>query len=357
MASKGIDTPDTGTEDLDGISLDDLLDVELGTEDEDEDDGATEDSDADDDTSEDDALEDEDAESEEEQEEQEEQDEEEDGDEDASGDEEDEILDDDDAEPKGAPENVDDKLVPIKVDGVESMVTVKEARLGYMRTQDYTRKTTEVAEVRKKLEAQTSAYAQVLERLEEQTKLLTGEDRKPDPALRDTDPGEYAAQMADYRALVEYRDSIAVEKRRLAEEAQAEFNTKVNTVKQEEFGKLLDALPAWKDEGIRTKEQRAIVKFMVNRGYTTEELANLVDSRAILLVREALLYNQRKTKAGTVVRKGSGKKKPAPALKPRGNAAPAKGGKTANVKRMATRFEKSRSAEDFASLLALDPNL
>lgn len=40
-----------------------------------------------------------------------------------------------------------DQRVPIKIDGQEDWVTVEEARLGYMRQQDYTRKTQQVADL------------------------------------------------------------------------------------------------------------------------------------------------------------------------------------------------------------------
>ena len=68
----------------------------------------------------------------------------------------------------------------VKVDGKEVSVTLDELQKGYSRTQDYTRKTQQIAEVRKQVEQETHAvraereqYAQLLGAL--QTQLQSSE--------------------------------------------------------------------------------------------------------------------------------------------------------------------------------------
>jgi len=63
----------------------------------------------------------------------------------------------------------------VKVDGKEVEVTLDELQKGYSRTQDYTRKTQQIAEIRKQVEAETEAvraeraqYAQMLGALQAQ---------------------------------------------------------------------------------------------------------------------------------------------------------------------------------------------
>lgn len=354
MAPKGIATPESGNEDLSNASLEDLFAAEMeGEEAEDQEDaGAPEDTDADDDTPGDEALE-EDAEDDGEKD----SDEDSDEDSDAEGEEDEGVI--EDEPPAKKSEDLDDKLVAVKVDGEESTVTVKEARHGYMRMQDYTRKTQEVANERKQVEAQKVAYGAALEEMGKHLKTLTGEDRKPDPSLRETDPGEYAAQMADYNALMQYRQTVEEERKRLAMESAQKQQEGLRVAAQVEYGKLLEALPTWKDDKTREKEQRVITKFMVNRGYTPEELANLVDHRAILLIRDALLYNQQKSKAAskTTVKKGAGKQQPTPALKPKGNVTSARAGGKASAAKALQNLKKGSTVDDFAAVLALDPNL
>ena len=67
------------------------------------------------------------------------------------------------------------QVYTVKVDGKEIEVTLDELQKGYSRTQDYTRKTQQVAEIRKQVEAETAAiraereqYAQLLGALQQQ---------------------------------------------------------------------------------------------------------------------------------------------------------------------------------------------
>ncbi len=69
------------------------------------------------------------------------------------------------------------QVFTVKVDGKEIEVTLDELQKGYSRTQDYTRKTQQVAEARKAAEAELQAvraereqYAQLLGALSEQVK-------------------------------------------------------------------------------------------------------------------------------------------------------------------------------------------
>jgi hypothetical protein len=67
------------------------------------------------------------------------------------------------------------RVFSVKVDGKEVEVTLDELQKGYSRTQDYTRKTQQIAEVRKQTEVELQAvraereqYAQLLSALESQ---------------------------------------------------------------------------------------------------------------------------------------------------------------------------------------------
>ena len=78
----------------------------------------------------------------------------------------------DEEEPK---EEEQPQTFTVKVDGKDVSVTLEELQKGYSRTQDYTRKTQQIAEVRKQVEAETQAvraeraqYAQLLSALQAQ---------------------------------------------------------------------------------------------------------------------------------------------------------------------------------------------
>lgn len=212
-------------------------------------------------------------------------------------------------------EELDDLLITVKVDGKEEKVKVREARQGYQRAQDYTRKTMELAERRKALEAQTEQYAQLIPVLQERLTALAETAKLPDPALRESDPGEYAAQMADYNAVQEQKRAVEAEAARLkqenAEKTAAAFAEHVRN----EMEVLAQKLPAWKDPETAAKEQKLIRRFMLANGYSESEIDMLSDHRAVLLVRKALLYDQQKAKARTKVRPVSERPGPPPKSK------------------------------------------
>jgi hypothetical protein len=87
----------------------------------------------------------------------------------------------------------------VKVDGKEVSVTLDELQKGYSRTQDYTRKTQQIAEVRKQVEQETHAvraereqYAQLLGAL--QAQLQSSEPQVDLERLYHEDPIEWVRQ-------------------------------------------------------------------------------------------------------------------------------------------------------------------
>ncbi len=78
-------------------------------------------------------------------------------------------------ESEDSEEEKPDQTFTVKVDGTEVTVTLDELQKGYSRTQDYTRKTQQIAEIRRQVEseaeairAERSQYAQLLGALESQ---------------------------------------------------------------------------------------------------------------------------------------------------------------------------------------------
>ena len=106
-----------------------------------------------------------------------------------------------------APQQTDplDQIVTVKVDGKEQEVTLREALNGYSRTADYSRKTMELAEQRKAMQAEFQAvqeerqqYAQLLTALSGQLQSL--QPAEPDwETLYREDPLEYVRQKDLYR--------------------------------------------------------------------------------------------------------------------------------------------------------------
>ena len=194
------------------------------------------------------------------------------------------------------------EIFTVKVDGKEVEVTLDELQKGYSRTQDYTRKTQQVAEARKAAEAELQAiraereqYAQLLGALSEQVK--TAAEPKIDwDRLYNEDPIEYVRQREVMRENREKAAAIQAEQQRLAEISQKEQMEQFQAVKAKESEALLEALPTWKDPAKAKAEKAMLVEFGQKMGFTPQELGNIYDHRVVLALRKAALYDQMQAK-------------------------------------------------------------
>jgi hypothetical protein len=190
----------------------------------------------------------------------------------------------------------------IKVDGKDVEVTLDELQKGYSRTQDYTRKTQQVAEMRKQTEAQLTAiraereqYAQLLGALSEQVK-AAAEPQIDWDRLYQEDPIEYVRQREVMRENREKAAAIQAEQQRLAEISQQEQMQKLQTHKAKESQALLEAIPTWKDPAKAKAEKAMLIEFGQKMGFTPQELGNIYDHRVVLALRKAALYDQMQAK-------------------------------------------------------------
>jgi len=264
----------------------------------------------------------------------------------AESDESEEEADADDEEPE--PEA---KTYTVKVNGEEVEVTEDELLAGYSRTSDYTRKTQEIAALRKQLEpelesvrAEREQYARLLTRLEEQ---VGGNEQEPDwDALRRNDPYGFAEQWAAWQQKQQRRQAIQTEKQRLESIRQQEAAQQRAKILKQEDELLLSAVPEWKDQKVRQKETAELVQFARDLGFNDDELTNVTDHRAIVLMRDAAAYRRMmaKTKGKVAAPKASSKK----TLKPGAPQAPRKKSALDDAKK---RLARTGSVEDAASVL------
>ena len=194
------------------------------------------------------------------------------------------------------------KAFTVKIDGKEVEVTLDELQKGYSRTQDYTRKTQQVAEMRKQTEAELTAiraereqYAQLLGALSEQVK-AAAEPKIDWDRLYQEDPIEYVRQREVMRENREKAAAIQAEQQRLAEISQQEQMKEMQAHKAKESQALLEAIPSWKDPAKAKAEKAMLIEFGQKMGFTSEELGNIFDHRVVLALRKAALYDQMQAK-------------------------------------------------------------
>ena len=233
----------------------------------------------------------------------------------AAGDE--ELLDDADAssdetdpeqsEEEGDPEEEDQPQVfTVKVDGKEVDVTLEELQKGYSRTQDYTRKTQQIAEVRKQTEAELQEvraereqYAQLLGALQAQVQQAAQPQVDWD-RLYNEDPIEWVRQREVMRENQEKAAAIQSEQQRLAQLSQREQLQQREALLAQEQEALVAAIPEWKDAKKAQAEKAMLVQFGQKIGFTPDDLKNVVDHRAVVMLRKAALYDQMMSKRGQI---------------------------------------------------------
>jgi hypothetical protein len=197
------------------------------------------------------------------------------------------------------------EVYTVKVDGKEIDVTLDELQKGYSRTQDYTRKTQQIAETRKAVEAEASAiraereqYAQLLGALKQQlesTEAPVDMDR-----LYNEDPIEWVRQSEVMRQKQDKLAAIQSEQQRLSQLTahQRAQEMQAHLASQQEA--LIQAVPEWKDSKKAKAEKALLIEFGQKIGFSEEELKNVYDHRAVIALRKAALYDQMMSKRGQI---------------------------------------------------------
>ncbi len=182
--------------------------------------------------------------------------------------------------------------------------TIAELTAGHLRQSDYTRKTQEVSEARKALEArqrQTDELTQQLQTQYQQVNWWLAQTKPERPK---------ASAIEDPLAHVQYREQMD-----RWDEANkywtAEFDKSskaLKTQQQESYQNhlrseseaLFKAVPALRDPGRRDAFVTEAAKVMADYGIKREEIAGLTDHRMILILRDAVKYRRLQSKTATV---------------------------------------------------------
>jgi hypothetical protein len=191
-----------------------------------------------------------------------------------------------------------DQTFTVKVDGTEVTVTLDELQKGYSRTQDYTRKTQQIAEIRRQVEseaeairAERSQYAQLLGALESQVQQAAQPNIDWD-RLYQEDPIEWVRQKEVMRENQAKSQAIQFEQQRLAEISQQEQAQQMQSFLAQQRDELLKVLPDWKDPNKAKKEKDLLIDFGQKAGFSADELKNIFDHRVVNVLRKAALYEQ-----------------------------------------------------------------
>jgi hypothetical protein len=186
----------------------------------------------------------------------------------------------------------------VKVGKEEVDVPLDELIKGYSRTSDYTKKTQEVAEQRKVIEAERARiqeaavlrdqYAQRLSIIEQML-------QQPEPdlsQLKETDPIGYAVAVAEQTERQKQLAAVQQERARLAQQQQSEQSERLKAHLATEAAKLREAIPEWQDEVKGEIIKKEIREYAKSVGFSDQELSQVYDSRAVTALYKAAQYDK-----------------------------------------------------------------
>ena len=188
----------------------------------------------------------------------------------------------------------------VKVGKEELDVPLDELLKGYSRTADYTRKTQEIAETRKAVEADRQkieeaarlrdTYAQRLSVIEQM--LSQGEKAEDLTALKESDPIGYAIRVAEQTEREKQLVAVRTEQSRIAQQQQAEQQERLNAHLQAEGLKLQEAIPEMADPAKGQAIRTDIRNYAKKIGFSDQELSQVYDSRAVTALYKAMQYDK-----------------------------------------------------------------
>jgi hypothetical protein len=241
----------------------------------------------------------------------------------------------------------------VKVGKEEVEVPLDELLKGYSRTADYTRKTQEIAETRKAVEAERvkieeanklrDTYAQRLQLIEQ---MLNQQESGEDLAtLKETDPIGYATKVAEQVEREKQLAAVRAEQQRIAQQQQAEHGERLKQHLAQEAQKLAEAIPEFADP-VKSQVVKADVRnYAKGIGFSDQELAQAYDHRAITALYKAMQYDKLMGKKPEANKKVS----QAPKMLKPGTSTP-EARQSQEVKQMRGRLKQSGRAKDAAAL-------
>lgn len=241
------------------------------------------------------------------------------------------------AEDKTAnPEPKDD--VTVTVNGEQ--IALSDLKAGYMRQADYSRKTQEVANGRRDLEAMTARVNQTVGAIADF--LVKQIPEAPDPSLAMTNPSEFVQRKAMHEAAVAQVSALlsqAGETNNVANQLTAQQRAEVL---RDENAKLAEAFPTTATDEGRKKFFEEAATAAKELGYTDDEIKTVADHRMFKLAHYAMLG----LRAEQVKAKAAKKVATVPPVAPQKRQQSANVSQTTRNREAMKRLARSGSIED-----------
>jgi hypothetical protein len=231
--------------------------------------------------------------------------------------------------------------------------TLEEIEKGFLRQQDYTRKTQELSSNRKLLEDAAERFVnqdkQVKEFAEFARKVVESYAPKPpDPSRINSDPIGYLQEKEAFEKASQTWRQLAENQQSISQRLQASEGAKTQDQLAQETKALVERIPSLATpEGWRAFKAEATDISGKAYGFAPEEIEGITDHRYVLALKDAIEYRKLQGKKMEAVR--AAKAAPSPV---RAAARPAPNRSTQQTQKVLTeRARQTGSVEDIAALL------
>lgn len=201
-------------------------------------------------------------------------------------------------------------------DGERTEVSLSEWKDSYQHSQRAERASREAQELRETLEAEKQRLTDEFERQQHEAasylnaaerQLMADFERVNWDELQANDPARWAAQRQAFaerkQELAGIRQNAAQgydqRKAQMAEVYQQELSQLV----EREQNAMLAAIPEWGSEEKRGAEQAKLREYLLDAGYSGEEIDQAYDHRAVVMARKAMLFDESQKQASAATKK------------------------------------------------------
>ena len=211
----------------------------------------------------------------------------------------DSVVDEQDEEPDDEQLDSESQTFTVTVDGKPEEVPLDELIAGYHRYATYTKKSQQLAEQRQGFGAEQQAlrqtyqqYQGVLSQLHQQMEAANKPPNMDWDALERENPVQWLKLKELERQRSGEIQAVQAEQARMQQLLAGENDKKLQQHLTVEQNLVLEKIPEWADGDLQADEQRKLVEFGKTIGYSDNELNTLYDHRALIVLRDAMRYNE-----------------------------------------------------------------
>lgn len=125
--------------------------------------------------------------------------------------------------------------------------------------------------------------------------------------LKAQNPGQWAAKQTELQGVQQWLQQAraqAAQSWKQTHEAWQQQQAQMAEQRLEREQKaLFKAIPEWRNQEVADAERRELTDFLLNSGYSREEIEGVADHRAVVLARDAMRYRQQAKKGGAAAKK------------------------------------------------------